>query len=313
MATSAVKVDVGRRPMLGAAAIAQAILGLEFLLGGLNKYLDPSFADGFKNFVSASVGTQPSVLSPIVQTLVLPNAAVFAELARFTELAGGAVLLVATAGLRLDSRTRPGWVVALAGLVAAVSLGCLSLTIYVLKGGVFPGIDPRLALAPPLPVEVVNVLLAGAVAWLQGGRLLAGRAAGIAWITLPHPTTLIGLCVIVATLIGVAACGGTAAAGPPPGAIKVTMTDFAFSPSSLELKSGNATFYLVNSGGQPHDMVIADGDGKVMARSELVYGGNTTNFVINNLPPGTHGIYCDVPGHRESGMVGSLKVDGAAG
>lgn len=313
MATNAVRGDVGHGPTIGAAAIAQAILGLEFLLGGLNKYLDTNFAGGFKSFIAASVGAQNSVLSPIVQTLILPNAALFAELARFTELAGGIVLLIATAGVRVDSRTRVGRVVALTGLVAAVSLGALSLTIYVLKGGLFPGVDTRLALAPPMQVEVVNVLLAGSVAWLQTGRLLAARTNGMAWANRLHPKPLVGLMVIVATLLGVAACDGTATAGPPPGAITVTMTDYKFTPGNLELKSGDATLYLVNSGGQQHDMVIADAEGKVMARSELVSAGDASNFIVTELPAGTYGIYCDVPGHKESGMVGTLKVDGAAG
>ncbi len=313
MATNAVRGDVGRGPAVGAAAIAQAILGLEFLLGGLNKYLDTNFAGGFKSFVASSVEAQNSVLSPIVQALILPNAALFAELARLTELAGGIVLLIATAGVRVDSRTRVGWVVALTGLVAAVSLGGLSLMIYVLKGGLFPGVDTRLALAPPMQVEVVNVLLAASVAWLQAGRLLAARTNGMAWASRLHPKTLVGLMVIVATLLGVAACGETATAGPPPGAITVTMTEYKFTPSNLELTSGNATFYLVNSGGQQHDMVIADATGKVMARSELVSAGDTRNFVVTKLPAGTYGIYCDVPGHKDSGMLGTLKVDGAGG
>ena len=91
------------------------------------------------------------------------------------------------------------------------------------------------------------------------------------------------------------------------------MTEYAFKPSNVELKSGTATFYLVNSGGQQHDMLIADASGKVVARSELAYPGNTTNLVVSNLPPGTYGIYCDVPGHKESGMIGKLTVGGAAG
>lgn len=115
MTTSAVKVEPGRGAALGAAAVAQAILGLEFLLGGLNKYLDTNFADGFKSFVSSSVGAQASVIfSPIVQSLILPNAALFAELARFTELAGGLVLVIATTdlfrgGLISAMMREPGW------------------------------------------------------------------------------------------------------------------------------------------------------------------------------------------------------------
>ena len=320
MATSAVKTDVGRGAALGAAAAAQAIVGLEFLLGGLNKYLDTNFVDGFKSFVSSSAGAHTGVISPIVPTLILPNAAVFAELARFTELASGLVLVIATADLlrggfdvRDHARTRLERVVALLGFGAAVALGGLSLTIYLLKGGAFPGVDPRLALAPPVPVELVNVLLASAVAWLQAGRLLALRTNRIAGTGRGLSTSMLGPFVIVLILIGVAACGGTAAAGPPPGAVQMSMTEYAFKPSNLELKSGTATLYLVNSGGQQHDMVIADANGKVVARSELVQPGNTSNFGVSNLPPGTYGMYCDVPGHKESGMVGKLTVDGATG
>ncbi len=60
-------------------------------------------------------------------------------------------------------------------------------------------------------------------------------------------------------------------------------------------------------------MVIADATGKVMARSELVSAGDTRNFVVTKLSAGTYGIYCDVPGHKDSGMLGTLKVDGAGG
>ena len=320
MAISAVRFDVGRGAALGAAAAIQAILGLEFLLGGLNKYLDANFPAGFKSFVSSSAGAQTGVISPIVRTVILPNAAVFAELARFTELACGLALVIATANLfrggfdiRDHARTRFERVVALLGFVAAVALGGLSLTIYLLKGGAFPGVNPRLALAPPVPVELINVLLASAVAWLQAGRLLALRTSGSAGPSRRLSKSVLGLFVIVVLLLGVAACAGTAAVGPPPGATQVSMTDYAFKPSNLELKSGTATFYLVNSGGQPHDMVITDANGKGVARSELVQPGNTSNFAVTNLPSGTYGIYCAVPGHKESGMLGKLTVVGATG
>jgi uncharacterized cupredoxin-like copper-binding protein len=322
VATTTVKAETGRGAALGAAAVAQAILGLEFLLGGLNKYLDATFASGFKSFVSSSAGAQAGVLSPIVRTLILPNAAVFGELARFTELAAGVVLVIATADLLrrgLDVRNRARVmlerVAAWFGLGAGVALGGLSLTIYLLKGGGLPGVDPQLALAPPLPVELVNVVLAGAVVWLQTGRLLALRTDRRAGLGRRLSSGALGLFVIVSVLF-VVACGGssgTAAAGPPSGAIPVTMTEYAFKPSRLDVKSGSADFYLMNSGGQQHDMVIADVGGKIVARSELVSPGNTETFTVNNLAPGTYSIFCDVPGHKESGMVGKLTVEAATG
>ena len=322
MATNTVKAEGGRGAALGAAAVAQAILGLEFLLGGLNKYLDASFAGGFKSFVSSSAGAQGGVLSPIVRILILPNAAVFGELARFTELACGAILVMATAdllrgGFDVGDRARATQerVVAWFGLVAGAALGGLSLTIYLLKGGGLPGVDPQLALAPPVPVELVNVVLAGAVVWLQTGRLLSLRTDRGAGLGRRLSSGALGLFVIVAVLIGVS-CGGSSgagAAGPPSGAIQVTMSEYAFKPSSLDVKSGRADFYLVNNGGQQHDMVIADAGGKIVARSEMVSPGNSQTFTVTNLQPGTYSTFCDVPGHKESGMVGKLTVDATTG
>jgi uncharacterized cupredoxin-like copper-binding protein len=171
-----------------------------------------------------------------------------------------------------------------------------------------------------VPVELVNVLLAAAVAWLQAGRLLALRSGRTAGPGRRLTSGVLGLFVIVAVLFGVAACGGTTAAGspsgaagPPSGATQVTLSEYAFKPSNLEVKTGPADFYLVNSGGQPHDMVIANAGGKIVARSELVQPGNTQTFAVSNLAPGTYSIYCDVPGHKESGMVGKLTVDAATG
>ena len=36
--------------------------------------------------------------------------------------------------------------------------------------------------------------------------------------------------------------------------------------------------------------------------------GTTRNGVVN-APPGTYEYYCNVPGHKEAGMVGTLIVE----
>src|SRR5690348_202857 len=79
-ATSSARVTIGADAGVGAVAIVQAILGLEFLLGGLNKYLATNFAAAFKSFVVSSASAQGHLLSPIVRTVIVPNAALFAEL-----------------------------------------------------------------------------------------------------------------------------------------------------------------------------------------------------------------------------------------
>ena len=130
-----------------------------------------------------------------------------------------------------------------------------------------------------------------------------------------------------ATLVAGLACGGSSggssgassggpAGGPssgssgtaPAGTTKVTLTEFKFDPSSIDVKAGKVTFFLVNAGSQGHDMVISDSSGKVLAKSDLVQGGNSTDFTVSDLPAATYTIYCDVPGHRASGMQGTLTA-----
>ena len=86
------------------------------------------------------------------------------------------------------------------------------------------------------------------------------------------------------------------------------MSEFKFDPSSVDVKAGKVSFFLVNAGSQGHDMVISDSGGKVLARSDLVQGGNSSEFTVANLPAGTYTVYCDVPGHRAAGMQGTLTA-----
>ncbi len=86
------------------------------------------------------------------------------------------------------------------------------------------------------------------------------------------------------------------------------MTEFKFDPSTISVKPGNATFYLVNSGSVAHDMIVLSSDGKRVAGSELVQGGNTSLFTVNGLTAGSYRIICDQPGHEAAGMKGTLTV-----
>lgn len=99
---------------------------------------------------------------------------------------------------------------------------------------------------------------------------------------------------------GEGACG--AGAGPT-----VQLREFRFVPSSLHVKAGTTPFCLVNSGTMTHDLVVTDQAGKVLGKSDQVQPGGSRRFPIT-LQPGTYLLLCDLPGHRESGMSGSLTV-----
>jgi plastocyanin len=116
----------------------------------------------------------------------------------------------------------------------------------------------------------------------------------------------LAVAIAVAGLMG--ACGGGSSPDQPAGSIKVTMTEFAFDPSTINATSGKVVFYLVNAGSVGHDMVIRDSSGNKLAGSELVSAGDRFIFTIDNLPAGSYKIVCDQPGHADSGMKGDLTV-----
>ena len=172
----------GGNVSLASGAIVQAALGIEFSLSGLNKLADPNYLANFTSFVRANPGASRGPLSALVQTVVLPNAAVFAELLRATETVLGPILLIGAleiARRRLSGRLGAihgyeaalALVAALAGVVAAG----LGFSIFVLMGGVLPTVMPGRAFTSAIPVELLIVPLGLAVAWMEMGRFLALR------------------------------------------------------------------------------------------------------------------------------------------
>ena len=110
------------------------------------------------------------------------------------------------------------------------------------------------------------------------------------------------------SVVSLAACGGGPGANQPPGSIKVSLTEFAFTPSALTARQGRVVFFLVNDGSQSHDLVITDSAGKRIAASELLSAGDSNVFTVDNIATGSYIILCDQPGHEASGMKGSLTV-----
>ncbi|HXC79968.1 MAG TPA: cupredoxin domain-containing protein [Candidatus Acidoferrum sp.] len=114
--------------------------------------------------------------------------------------------------------------------------------------------------------------------------------------------------VAVAAVALLAGCsGGTTS--QPAGSTKVSMTEFKFTPSDIQVPAGTVVFFLVNDGnGISHDMAIRDSSGKTIARSDLLSAGDSSVFTVDNLAAGTYTIFCDQPGHEASGMHGTLTV-----
>lgn len=179
----------GRTPRSGKAALAagalvQAVLGTNFLLAGLSKFADSQYVAHFDTFVKSSPGSHRGIISSLINGLVLPHAEIAAQLARFTEVVAGLVLVVAAVevarrwfGGRIGAQRAYEPVVAAAAVAAGLTLAGLSLTIYLVQGGTLPGINPAKAFASAITVELMIIPVALAIAWMEFGRYaaLSGR------------------------------------------------------------------------------------------------------------------------------------------
>ena len=85
--------------------------------------------------------------------------------------------------------------------------------------------------------------------------------------------------------------------------VTVVSNDIFFEPTELTIPANtNVKFILPNDGAAAHDFSIDDLDIQV----DIAPGD--TKEVIVNAPAGTYEFYCNVPGHKAAGMVGTLTV-----
>jgi len=84
----------------------------------------------------------------------------------------------------------------------------------------------------------------------------------------------------------------------------VTMVDIEFQPTELTIPANtDVTINLVNQGNLPHSFAVDD----LSVNSGVIDPGQSGSVTIN-AAPGTYEFYCDVPGHKEAGMVGTITV-----
>ena len=108
-----------------------------------------------------------------------------------------------------------------------------------------------------------------------------------------------------------AATDETAAAQEPAGeapaeasAVTVTSFDIYFEPKEVTIPADtDVTFTLPNDGVTMHDFSIDE-----LGIAVTIAPGATEEVVIN-APPGTYEYYCNVPGHKAAGMLGTLIVE----
>jgi uncharacterized cupredoxin-like copper-binding protein len=163
------------------------------------------------------------------------------------------------------------------------------------------------------------VAIGGAAAILFGSSYFSARGEERSAANLTVLASA-GVVLVMAGFIGVAAIqeeqSEAAAAAKKkaeaegPVAATVTSFDIGFRPKDVQVPAGKPRIQLVNDGATRHTMDIEGVPGFHLE----VNSKGAKAAATADLKPGKYVFFCDVPGHRQGGMEGTLTVvEGAAG
>ncbi len=112
-----------------------------------------------------------------------------------------------------------------------------------------------------------------------------------------------------ALALSLAACGGGGAETPGGTGSDVTvqgLDTFRFDPEALTANVGDTVnVTLENAGVLEHNFVLTEFNVSLGP----VPGGQSASGSFTPDAAGSYEYFCDVPGHREAGMVGTLTVN----
>ena len=129
---------------------------------------------------------------------------------------------------------------------------------------------------------------------------------------MPHQKRALAAVAALGLLLG--ACGGGGggdASQPTTGPIDLTIKSldpggkYSYDLKEYTAKAGTINVSLVNDGKENHNLLVQGVDKKKFKLS--VTPGQTTNGAVT-LAANTYTIYCDIAGHRSSGMEAKLVV-----
>jgi plastocyanin len=83
----------------------------------------------------------------------------------------------------------------------------------------------------------------------------------------------------------------------------------AYTTTKATATAGDVTISLANTSGTPHNVAIQEGTGTtgtIVGKTDIIPNGTKTTSV--SLKAGTYTFFCEVPGHRQAGMRGTLTV-----
>ena len=101
--------------------------------------------------------------------------------------------------------------------------------------------------------------------------------------------------------------GSAGAGGAASSTIDVTLSEFTID-GNLTVAPGDVTLAVANTGTQQHNLVVEE----LGAQTPMLNGGDTASLALGTIDAGEYRLFCDVPGHADSGMDATLVVSGDA-
>jgi FtsP/CotA-like multicopper oxidase with cupredoxin domain len=131
-----------------------------------------------------------------------------------------------------------------------------------------------------------------------------------AWLVWP----VAGFFVVIAFGIGILAAtfGYRPAAVTPASAnvqsqrLDVTLGDIFIKPNELKATAGPLDIEVHNSGATEHNFDLG-----ALGKTPMLPPGGDATLRVDSISPGTYNFQCDVPGHADAGMKGTLTVSGS--
>ena len=102
--------------------------------------------------------------------------------------------------------------------------------------------------------------------------------------------------------------GEVAAGGSDGGAggSSVSLSEFTIDPADLSVGAGG-TMSVTNDGSVEHNFAVEDEE----VRTPNLASGESADLELGDLAPGDYTVLCEIPGHADAGMRGTLSITGA--
>ena len=138
--------------------------------------------------------------------------------------------------------------------------------------------------------------------------LRSQRGAGSTWVFVTLGFTALFLIgVLAVSAVAIAKDDDSVVATVASSTLSVDLTEFAID-GVQDVPPGPVTMVVTNSGSAEHNLIVSGAN----AATPDLQSGESMSLDLGNLAAGEYALYCDITGHRESGMETTLVVSESA-